>query len=118
MSDVPSTVMGATLRGTVTTTLPPNDRHPYRSGAWRPNHREWDADDLEVQGELPADLSGVYLRNTENPRPRVDRALPPLRRRRDAPPDRLPRRHASYRNRFVRTDSAGTHSCWVGTANR
>ena len=59
--------MAATLIGTVASTLPEDDDHPYRSGAWRPNHREWDADDLEVDGELPADLAGVYLRNTENP---------------------------------------------------
>ena len=55
------------LVNTVASTLPADDDHPYRTGAWAPNHREWDADDLEVEGELPADLAGVYLRNTENP---------------------------------------------------
>ena len=48
-------------------TLPVNDDHPYRSGAWRPNTKEFDAYDLDVQGNLPSDLSGVYIRNTENP---------------------------------------------------
>ena len=48
-------------------TLPVDDDHPYRSGAWRPNTKEFDAYDLEVVGDLPSDLSGVYLRNTENP---------------------------------------------------
>ena len=48
--------------------------------------------DLEVEGELPADLAGVYLRNTENPVHESIGLLPPLRRRRDAPPDRVPRR--------------------------
>ena len=76
---------------TVASTLPDDDDHPYRTGAWRPNHREWDADDLEVEGELPADLDGVYLRNTENPVHPVDRHVPPVRRRRDAPPDRASR---------------------------
>ena len=43
-------------------------------------------------GEIPDDLDGVYLRNTENPVHRVDRPLPPVRRRRHAPHDPLPRR--------------------------
>jgi carotenoid cleavage dioxygenase-like enzyme len=28
---------------------------------------EYDAAELQVRGELPDDLYGVYLRNTENP---------------------------------------------------
>ena len=48
-------------------TLPDDDDHPYRSGPWRPQSIEYDADELHVQGELPDDLYGVYLRNTENP---------------------------------------------------
>ncbi|MFO0612389.1 MAG: carotenoid oxygenase family protein [Polyangiaceae bacterium] len=48
--------------------LPPNDDHPYRTGAWRPNLVEYDADDLDVvEGKLPDDLDGLYVRNTENP---------------------------------------------------
>ncbi|MFQ5558906.1 MAG: apocarotenoid-15,15'-oxygenase, partial [Acidimicrobiales bacterium] len=47
--------------------LPPDDTHPYRTGAWRPQTVEYDAWDLEVEGEIPDDLNGVYLRNTENP---------------------------------------------------
>ncbi len=49
------------------TTIPADDDHPYRSGAWQPNFKEYNAFDLEVKGELPDDLSGVYVRNTENP---------------------------------------------------
>ncbi|OBK30508.1 apocarotenoid-15,15'-oxygenase [Mycobacterium asiaticum] len=49
-------------------TLPEDDDHPYRIGPWRPQTTEWDADDLTaVEGEIPADLDGIYLRNTENP---------------------------------------------------
>lgn len=60
--------MRATVVHTVSSTLPPNDVHPYRTGAWTPNHREWDATDLDVvEGAIPDDLAGVYLRNTENP---------------------------------------------------
>ncbi|MEE4300700.1 MAG: carotenoid oxygenase family protein [Pseudomonadales bacterium] len=47
--------------------LPADDAHPYRTGPWQPNVREYDAFDLDVVGELPRELAGVYLRNTENP---------------------------------------------------
>lgn len=47
--------------------LPADDTHQYRSGPWRPQHVERRAWDLDVEGELPRDLNGVYLRNTENP---------------------------------------------------
>ena len=94
----------STIVRTVASTLPDDDDHPYRTGAWAPNVREWDADDLEVEGEVPADLDGVYLRNTENPvHPSIgmyhpfdgDGMLHQLR---------FHDGHASYRNRFIRTD--------------
>jgi carotenoid cleavage dioxygenase len=47
--------------------LPRDDRHPYRTGAWRPQHVEVDAWHLPATGDVPRDISGVYLRNTENP---------------------------------------------------
>ncbi|NUP06233.1 MAG: apocarotenoid-15,15'-oxygenase [Polyangiaceae bacterium] len=48
--------------------LPASDFHPYRTGAWTPNTVEMDAYDLDVvEGAIPEDLEGVYLRNTENP---------------------------------------------------
>ncbi len=48
--------------------LPAADPHPYRTGAWTPNLVEVDAWELDVlEGEIPRDLNGVYLRNTENP---------------------------------------------------
>lgn len=60
--------MNTTLHRTWPNLLPPDDHHPYRTGAWRPQQREWDADDLEVvAGTIPADLNGLYVRNTENP---------------------------------------------------
>ncbi len=46
---------------------PPDPRHPYMSGAWTPNFDEYDADKMEVIGEIPNDIDGVYVRNTENP---------------------------------------------------
>ncbi|MBN9099864.1 MAG: carotenoid oxygenase family protein [Pseudonocardia sp.] len=90
--------------GRALTTLPADDDHPYRTGPWRPQTVERKADDLDVVGEIPADLDGVYLRNTENP---VHPALELYH-----PFDGDGMVHvvgfrdgkAFYRNRFVRTD--------------
>ena len=107
--------------GKMLSTLPPGDDHPYRSGAWRPQSVEYDADDLAVQGELPDDLYGVYLRNTENP------LHPAIARYHPFDGDGMIHKvsfrdgHVSYRNRFVRTDGllaeqeAG-RSLWAGLA--
>ena len=35
--------------GKFLSTLPEDDDHPYRTGPWRPQTTEWDADDLTVQ---------------------------------------------------------------------
>ncbi len=85
-------------------TLPADDDHPYRSGAWQPNLSEWDATDLEViEGAIPLDLEGIYLRNTENPvHPSIgmyhpfdgDGMIHQLH---------LAGGRASYRNRFIQT---------------
>jgi carotenoid cleavage dioxygenase-like enzyme len=109
----------STVVNTVASTLPADDDHPYRSGAWAPNMREWDADDLEVEGEIPSDLEGVYLRNTENP---VHESIGLYH-----PFDGDGMLHsicfgdgrASYRNRFIRTDGFlaeqdAAASLWTG----
>ena len=60
--------MDVEIVGKFLSTLPEDDDHPYRTGPWRPQTTEWDADDLvAVDGEIPRDLDGIYLRNTENP---------------------------------------------------
>ena len=47
-------------------TLRPSN-HPYLNGAWTPLLEEVNATELEViEGTVPADIDGVYLRNTEN----------------------------------------------------
>ncbi len=85
--------------------LPEDDDHPYRTGPWRPQTTEWDADDLTVvQGEIPRDLDGVYLRNTENP------LHPALKFYHPFDGDGMVHvvgfrdGKAFYRNRFIRTD--------------
>lgn len=92
--------------GKYLTTLPDDDDHPYRTGPWRPQSTEWDADDLRpVEGEIPADLDGVYLRNTENP------LHPALKFYHPFDGDGMVHvvgfrdGKAFYRNRFVRTDA-------------
>jgi carotenoid cleavage dioxygenase-like enzyme len=91
--------------GKFLSTLPEDDDHPYRTGPWRPQTTEWDADDLPVvEGELPTDLDGVYLRNTENPLHPALKIYHPF--------DGDGMMHvvgfrdgkAFYRNRFIRTD--------------
>jgi carotenoid cleavage dioxygenase-like enzyme len=102
-------------------TLPPGDSHPYRSGAWRPQHVEYDAWDLEVEGRIPDDLHGVYLRNTENP------LHPPIERYHPFDGDGMLHSlafeagTARYANRFVRTaglleELEAGKSLWAGLA--
>ena len=47
--------MTVALNRTFEPGLPPDDEHPYRSGIWRPQHREYDAWDMDVVGEIPDD---------------------------------------------------------------
>jgi len=49
----------------------PVDAHPYLTGIHRPMEEELTIKELRVDGEIPAALSGRYLRNGPNP------ALPP-----------------------------------------
>ncbi|WP_372340487.1 carotenoid oxygenase family protein [Parvularcula sp. IMCC14364] len=58
--------MPATVVSEIKPTLSEND-HPYMNGVWTPNYIEYDATDMEVIGEIPTDMNGVYIRNTENP---------------------------------------------------
>ena len=99
--------------------LPPDDTHPYRTGAWRPQTTEYDAWDLDVVGTIPDDLSGVYLRNTENP------LFEPIVRYHPFDGDGMLHAisfgdgEARYANRFVRTDGflaeqEAKHSLWAG----
>ena len=83
--------------------LPANDVHPYRTGAWRPNAVEYNAVDLPLEGTVPRDLDGVYLRNTENPRFESQMMYHPFDG--DGMLHAMDFRDgkAAYRNRFVRT---------------
>lgn len=114
--------MDVDVVGRILSTLPEDDDHPYRTGPWRPQSSEWVADDLEVvEGEIPADLDGVYLRNTENP------VHPSMKNYHPFDGDGMIHvvgfrdGKAFYRNRFIRTDGflaeqeAG-QALWAGLA--
>jgi carotenoid cleavage dioxygenase len=87
----------------ILTTLRPSN-HPYLNGPWTPLHEEVDAWDLDViEGTIPRDIDGVYMRNTEN------QAQEPLGRFHPFDGDGMLHQidfrdgRASYRNRWVRT---------------
>lgn len=103
----------------IRTTLRDSD-HPYLTGAWTPQYEEVTAHDLTVlEGAVPADLDGVYLRNTEN------QIHQPLGRYHPFDGDAMihqldfRRGQISYRNRFVRTrcleaEQEANGSLWGG----
>lgn len=99
--------------------LPDDDSHPYRTGAWLPQAVERRAWDLDVIGEIPDDLNGVYLRNTENS------LLPPISFYHPFDGDGMlhsisfANGSAEYHNRFVRTEGfiaeqAAGEALWAG----
>ena len=97
--------------------------HPYLNGAWTPLMEEVNASDLDViDGAIPVDLDGVYLRNTEN------QIHQPLGRFHPFDGDAMVHQidfhagRASYRNRFVRTrgfaaEQEAGGSLWGGLAD-
>ena len=99
--------------------LPEDDVHPYRTGPWRPNVREYDAFDLAVVGELPRELAGVYLRNTENPLREAIGRYHPFDGDGMLHALSLADGRAEYHNRFVRTagfeaERAAGEPLWAG----
>ena len=95
--------------------------HPYLNlqEGWRPNYDEYNATDMEVIGEIPADIDGVYLRNTEN------QVHEPIGRYHPFDGDGMIHMisfadgKAEYRNRFVRTkgfmaEQEAGQSLWAG----
>ncbi len=113
--------MAEVLNKKVLTSLKPN-QHPYLNGPWQPNFDEYTATDMEVIGEIPKDIDGVYVRNTENP------VLEPLGHYHPFDGDGMlhsisfKEGVAEYRNRFVRTkgfeaEQMAGEALWAGIAN-
>ncbi|HLF31719.1 MAG TPA: carotenoid oxygenase family protein [Xanthomonadales bacterium] len=110
--------MSAKLINRVRSTLKPSD-HPYLNGAWTPIYEEYDATSMQVIGEIPSDIDGLYVRNTENP------VHEPIGRYHPFEGDGMIHAisfadgKAEYRNRFVRTkafmaEQEVGHSLWAG----
>ena len=114
-----------TYKKKLTSTIKPN-QHPYMNGPWAPVHEEVTATfkngDAEVTGEIPGDISGVYIRNTENP------IHEPLGIYHPFDGDGMLHNMvfnngcAEYRNRFVQTkgfiaEQEAGESIWAGIAN-
>jgi len=107
----------------VKATLQPSN-HPYLNGAWTPQHAEVTATDLDViEGRIPDDIDGIYLRNTEN------QLHQPLGRYHPFDGDGMIHQidfsggKASYRNRFVRTrcfqaEQDAGESLWGGLMDK
>jgi len=115
--------MQLTRHKPIVTSLKPSN-HPYLNGAWTPLHEEVDAIELEViEGAIPTDIDGVYLRNTEN------QIHQPLGRFHPFDGDGMLHQidfadgKANYRNRFVRTrcfqaEQEAQESLWGGLMDR
>ena len=97
--------------------------NPYLLGAFAPVYEEVTATNLEVKGEIPKDITGVYVRNGPNPRfePQGhhhwfdgDGMLHALH---------LENGQATYRNRWIRTqnfleEQNANASLWQGLMGR
>jgi carotenoid cleavage dioxygenase len=107
----------------VVSSLRPSN-HPYLNGAWTPLHEEVTAPELTViEGYIPDDIDGVYLRNTEN------QLHQPLGRYHPFDGDGMIHQisfcagKASYRNRWVRTrcfqaEQEAGDSLWGGLMDK
>ena len=96
--------MQSTLLADIQGNLPVQDDHPYRTGAWQPNTKEYEVIEPEVVGDLPQDLAGVYLRNTENPLHGSLGRYHPFDGDGMLHSLYIDSGHVEYRNRFIRTD--------------
>lgn len=110
--------MPVEIVNTIASSLQAND-HPYLNGPWHPLFEEVNATDLEVIGEIPKDIDGVYLRNTENQLQQPIGRYHPFEG--DGMLHMLSLRDgkACYRNRAVRTEAfhseqAAGQSFWAG----
>jgi carotenoid cleavage dioxygenase len=94
--------------------------HPYLQGAWTPLHEEVNASGLRVlEGSIPTDIDGVYLRNTQNPVYKSIGRYHPFDGDGMVHMIAFKDGQASYRNRFVatkglRAEQEAGHRLWAG----
>ena len=93
---------------------------PYLQGVFAPVVDEIDVPDLAIEGRLPDEIDGAYIRNGANPRfAPLGRYIYPLDGDGMLHRVELRRGHARYTNRFVRTpalvaEEAAGHAIWPG----
>ena len=80
------------------------DTNPYLAVAYAPTQDEVTLSDLEVVGEIPSDLNGVYVRNGPNPQHESRGRYHWFDGDGMVHAVHIADGKASYRNRFVRTD--------------
>lgn len=103
-------------------TLVPGD-HPYMTGPFAPNYEEVNATELEVIGEVPRRLKGVYLRNTQNPVHQPLGTYHPFDGDGMIHSLHFDEGRCEYRNRFVRTqafqeEQAAGHALYAGLIDK
>ncbi len=113
--------MATTIENKIKSTLKPS-MHPYLNGAWTPMYEEYTATDMEVIGEIPKDIDGVYIRNTENPVHEAIGNYHPFDGDGMLHSISFENGKAEYRNRFVRTkgfqaEELADKALWPGIAN-
>jgi len=102
----------------IRSTLKPSD-HPYLNGAWAPNYEEYDASEMDVIGQIPADIDGIYVRNTENPVHQPIGLYHPFDGDGMLHMMRIKDGKAEYKNRFIRTkgfeaEAEAGEALWAG----
>ncbi|MEM1380470.1 MAG: carotenoid oxygenase family protein [Pseudomonadota bacterium] len=112
--------MGAKLHREYASTITPTP-HPYLNGPWTPCLTEYDAENMEVIGEIPKDLSGIYVRNTENPVHDAIGVYHPFDGDGMLHTMAFENGKATYKNRFIRTkgflaEQEAQKALWTGIA--
>ncbi|MFW6010092.1 MAG: carotenoid oxygenase family protein [Actinomycetota bacterium] len=97
--------------------------NPYLYGVYAPVHQEIEAEDLEVIGEIPRDLNGIYLRNGPNPRFEAPGRYHWFDGDGMVHAVHLENGQARYRNRWVRTaafeaESQAGKALWTGVMEK
>lgn len=103
-------------------TVPEDTDNPYLQGLFRPIDTEWTADtqSMQVIGEIPRDLNGMYVRNSHNQMHAPMGVYHPFDGDGMLHAIRFEDGKATYRNRLIRTvgylaeAEAGGQSLWPG----
>ena len=106
---------------TYQSTLAPDNDHPFLHGPFTPAMDEYEADtgSMQVIGEIPKDLAGMYVRNTHNQVHESIGMYHPFDGDGMLHAMRFEDGKAVYRNRFVQTtgflaEQAAGRSLWPG----